>query len=414
MSDNEKIVKGSEAYIKKRSERTSRADLTAAEKKQTRKKRIRKILLFLVFVAINVTVIVATAVNEFGNSRQAAQLSEIKINWWLLIPATLCFVVAFVLDIYKYVLMLRKNTPAGTFRKGEDWKLARRTVIFGRYYDNITPAAVGGQPFQIYYMHKSGKLKSGLATTIPMMGMISIQIGFILVALVCFLFGGIRGDSAVLGVAAWLGLLFYAFWPVAVMLATFFPKVTAKIINAVVKLLSRMRIVKNRDEVIAKIEHEVGEYAASVKRILKSKGLFATIILISVVYNVLMAMIPFFVLTAFGGNVDLWQTLATTVAVMSSVYFVPTPGNSGAAEGTFYMVFSALSDGFVFWAMLIWRFFSYYIYILMGPITYAIIKWEEKRKMREGILDEKASGGETSGEEDSLKKSGKSKSAEKK
>ena len=84
-------------------------------------------------------------------------------------------------------------------------------------------------------------------------------------------------------------------------------------------------------------------------------------------------------MTAFGGNVDFLPCFVTTVAVTSAVYFVPTPGNAGAAEGTFFVVFSALSSGYVFWAMLIWRFFSYYIYIILGPIIYFVMHLERKR-----------------------------------
>ena len=98
-------------------------------------------------------------------------------------------------------------------------------------------------------------------------------------------------------------------------------------------------------------------------------------------------MIPFFVLTAFGGEMDFLPCFVTTVAVTAAVYFVPTPGNAGAAEGTFFVVFSALSQGYVFWAMLVWRFFSYYIYIMMGPIIYLKMHLEKKRK--EKVLNEK-------------------------
>ena len=100
----------------------------------------------------------------------------------------------------------------------------------------------------------------------------------------------------------------------------------------------------------------------------------------SVIFNLLISMIPFFVLTAFGGAVDFLPCFVTTVAVTSAVYFVPTPGNSGAAEGAFYAVFSALSSGYVFWAMLVWRFFSYYVYILTGPIIYFRIHLEKRKK----------------------------------
>ena len=347
------------------------------------KKIFKKPFLIILFILINVAVITITAFSEFGNSANAVALSEVKINWWFLIPATLCFVVAITLEIHKYVLMMYEMSPdKAKFNRKRARKVARRTVLLGRYYDNITPAAVGGQPFQIYYMRKNSNLPNGVSTAIPLFGMISGQIGFIMIAVVCFLIGSLSINNAVLIGTACFGLLFYAFWPVVVMIATFMPKATTEIIGGFVKLLFKMHIVKNKKKAIEKTESEVNEYARSVRKILKTKGLFVKTIVISVVFHVLISMIPFFVLTAFGGNVDFLPCFVTTVAVTSAVYFVPTPGNAGAAEGTFYVVFSALSSGYIFWAMLVWRFFSYYIYIIMGPIIYFRMHLERKKEER--------------------------------
>ncbi|MBR2993902.1 flippase-like domain-containing protein [Candidatus Saccharibacteria bacterium] len=340
----------------------------------------RKILLAVLFIALNVGVIAVTATSEFGNSSNAAKLSEIKINWWLLLPAVLCFLVAITAEISKYALMIKRMSSAKNFKEKNGWKLARRTVLLGRYYDNITPAAVGGQPFQIYYMRKNSGLPSGASTSIPMFGMISLQVAFIIIALICFLFGGVAGDYPALIVTAWIGLAFYAFWPIMVAGVSFFPKPTTAFIKWIVKVLAKIKIVKNREKALKKVENEVKEYADSVKMILKTKGLFWQTILLSLIFNLFIAAIPFFVLTAFGGDVNFWSCLGTTIAVMSAVYFVPTPGNAGAAEGTFFVVFSALSSGYVFWAMLVWRFFSYYIYIIIGLVLYFLSYLEKRRK----------------------------------
>lgn len=359
------------------SEPTSAGD----PQKNIQKKILKRPLLIVIFVLINVAVIAITANSEFGNSANAAELSEVKINWWMLLPAAVCFAVALTLEIAKYVMMMKiMSHTRKDFDTKKARKVARRTVLLGRYYDNITPAAIGGQPFQIYYMHKNGNLPTGLATTIPIIGMISGQIGFIIIAVICFLFGSLSIDNAALIATACFGLLFYSFWPVVVMLATFFPGAMAEFIKAGVKLLAKMHIVKDKEAAIQKTEYEVSEYAKSVKMILKTKGLFLKTVLMSVGFHVLVSMIPFFVLTAFGGEVDPLPCFVTTVAITSAVYFVPTPGNAGAAEGTFYVVFSALSEGYVFWAMLVWRFFSYYIYIIMGLVTYFNINMEKRRE----------------------------------
>jgi hypothetical protein len=212
--------------------------------KKKKAKRIRKIILTILFIAINAIVITITATSEFGNSNGAAELSEIKINWWYLLPATLCFVGMIILEVAKYVLMIRRTAGRTDIKKSAAWSLAWRTVMLGRYYDRVTPAAVGGQPFQIYHMRKSGMVSRGMASAIPVFGMISGQIAFILIAIPCFIAGGFSGENSVLILTAWLGLLFYAFWPILVASASFFPKPTTRLIKAFVKLLAK----KNHQE----------------------------------------------------------------------------------------------------------------------------------------------------------------------
>lgn len=341
-------------------------------------KKHQRIALILLFIILNAVVIILTAKAEFGNSAEAAELSQVHINWWLLIPAALCFILAINLEVHKYVVMMREMSKQKTNHRAIR-KIARRTVLLGKYYDNVTPAAIGGQPFQIYYMRKHSGLSKGQSTAVPIFGMIAGQIGFLIIAIICFIFGAYAINNPVLFTTAWFGLLFYAFWPVMVLGVTFLPKPTIKFINLIVKFLAKIKIIKKREEALQKVETEVKEYAKSIRIILKTKGLFLKTVSLSLGFNFLIVLIPFFVLAAFGGGVNLWVAITTTVAVTSAVYFIPTPGNSGAAEGTFFLVFSGLSSGYVFWAMLVWRFFSYYIYIILGPIIYLIMHLEKKR-----------------------------------
>lgn len=343
------------------------------------KKKIRKIILTVIFIAFSAGVIIATAINEFSNNKNAAELAEVHLNGWLVIPAALCFIAMIVLEYSKYVLMIRNATKPDAFTNKEVWKLAFRTVMLGRYYDKITPAAVGGQPAQILQMRRTEKISNGMATAIPIFSMISGQIAFMIVAIPCFLFGGIGAKNPVLLATAWFGLLFYAFWPVMVAGTMFFPKFTAKLINLVVRFLAKIKVVKNRDEAVSKVEKEVADYAKNVKMITKKPLVSGGVILMSLISNTLMSSIPFFVLKAFGGDIDFLECFLLTISVEAAVYFIPTPGNSGAAEGTFYVVFSRLSSGYVFWAMILWRVFSYYIYIIVGPLVHLSMHLEKRK-----------------------------------
>ncbi len=351
-----------------------------------KKKNPKKIIGIVLFVLLNVVVIAATAINEFGNSKNATELSSVKINLWLLVPAVLLFTFATLANIYKYVIMMRSSYRKSNMPSNSRiWALAWNVTMLGKYYDNITPAAVGGQPFQIYYMRKESGLTHGHATALPLVGMVAGQIGFLIIAIICFVLNNLIGGNVVLMVTAWVGLLFYAFWPIMIFGISFYPGPTKKVLRFGVKILAKLRIVKKPEKAIATIENELMEYVESIKMLARTKFLLAKVIFLSVIYNILTYSIPFFVIKAFGGNVEFFECFATTLAVTSAVYFVPTPGNSGAAEGTFYAVFSALSDGYIFWAMLVWRIFSYYIYIAIGPLTYFAINLEKKRERKKRL-----------------------------
>lgn len=344
------------------------------------KKSWKKPLGIALFVLLNVVVITATAINEFGSSTNAAELAEIKINGWLLIPAVCLFILATFLNVLKYAIMVRRSIPKNEKACWRQiFKTSWRVVMLGKYYDNITPAAIGGQPFQIYYMHKNSGLASGHATSIPIFGMIAGQMGFLILAIPFFIYMVVSGENPTLMTLAWIGLLFYAFWPIMIAGISFLPRQTAKFLQFITRILFKLHIIKNRDQALEKVESEVLGYADSVKMILKTHGLFSSTVILSVFQHALFYAIPYFVLTAFGGDVSFLVCFATTLAVTSSVYFIPTPGNAGAAEGTFYVVFSALSTGYIFWAMLIWRFFSYYSYVVIGPLIHLKMHIESKR-----------------------------------
>ena len=345
------------------------------------RKKVQKFLLYLLFIGFSAGVIIATAVNEFSNNENAAELATVHLNWWFLIPATLCFVVMIVLEYWKYALMTLKSCKPGAFTKKEAFILGFQTVMIGRYYDRITPAAVGGQPAQILNLRRTGKIPTGSTTAIPIFSMISGQITFIIIAVPCFIVGSFMGTNPVLLTTAWIGLAFYAFWPIMVVGTSISSNFTAKVMNLFVRLLAGLKIVKNKDKIIKRVESEVDDYAKNVKLIAKSRDVMIKVMVMSFFSNVLITLVPFFVLITFGGNINFFECFILSMAIQSAVYYVPTPGNSGVAEGTFYVVFSRLSSGYVFWAMLAWRLFSYYIYIIVGPLIY-LHRYFKKRRIK--------------------------------
>lgn len=358
--------------------------LTPEEQKE-RKKKIRKRILLALFVLLNVAIIAWTAFSEFGNSDNAANLADIKIKWWLILPAAVAFLVAATSEIAKYFIMTihTHSAPEGASRR-KLWKISQRTVLLGRYYDNITPAAVGGQPFQIYYMYKSG-IKDGYGAVIPLVAMITDQLGFLILGLISIVIGGLFNViwSPAIVAIGWIGLLVNGFMPLVILAATFLPKTTEEIMTIGIKFLHKIHIIKDREAATEKAKNSVRQYASGIKVVLKEDGLFFKMLLLSMVYYFCLLTIPYFVLSAFGAEIGFFACFATTTAVTAAVYFIPTPGNAGAAEGTFYSVFSVLPvAGYVFWAMLLWRFFVYYLWLLLGIFTQSRIYIDDKNLVK--------------------------------
>lgn len=358
--------------------------LTPEEQKE-RKKKIRKRILLALFVLLNVAIIAWTALSEFGDSDDAANLADIKIKWWLILPAAAAFLIAATSEIAKYFIMAihTHSAPEGASRR-KLWKISQRTVLLGRYYDNITPAAVGGQPFQIYYMYKSG-IKDGYGAVIPLVAMITDQLGFLILGLISIVIGGLFNaiwSPAIIAIG-WIGLLVNGFMPLVILAATFLPKTTEEIMTIGIKFLHKIHIIKDREVATEKARSSVRQYSSGIKVILKEKGLFFKMLLLSMAYYFCLLTIPYFVLSAFGAEIGFFACFATTTAVTAAVYFIPTPGNAGAAEGTFYSVFSVLPvSGYVFWAMLLWRFFVYYLWLLLGIFTQSRIYIDDKNLVK--------------------------------
>ncbi len=344
------------------------------------KKKNTKALGIVLLILLNVVVIAATALSEFSDSKNAEDVTKIKIRAIYLLPALLAALAAIAVETLKYARLMKKT--CGYFRIG----VCLKTVLFGRYYDNITPSGIGGQPYQIYYMNKNG-VPSAAAAAVPLSGFMSMQFGFVLLALGCFFFGGHTMQSDFTRIVGYFGLFMYAFFPTFIILFTIFPKFSSRLLSGGVSLLHRLHIVKDKEKTVEKTRQLVDEYVECNKTILKAPGTACEILVYGILYQALVMAIPYFVIRAFGGDLDFFQCFCTTVSIYATVTFIPTPGNMGAAEGTFYAVFSSVSEGLIFWAMLIWRFLTCYGFMLVGIILYIARAMTHGAAERESFSD---------------------------
>ncbi len=73
---------------------------------------------------------------------------------------------------------------------------------------------------------------------------------------------------------------------------------------------------------------------------------------------------------SLGAHISFLRTILIQVVLTLMIYFIPTPGSSGAAEGGFFLLFSPLIPGPILGiSVLLWRFFTVYLGVLLGAFS---------------------------------------------
>ncbi len=345
--------------------------------------KLAKRIGIVVFIIINAAVIWFTAFNEFSK-KTPPPIQFSFTNILFLLAGILCLVVVLGCETVKYVLMMR--------HLGEkvSWRHAFSTAALGKYYDCITPSGAGGQPFQIYYLHSNG-YSSGAASAMPLSGFFTMQFGFVILCLFAFIFGNSAfNETGLTGIkiTAYVGAVAYMLVPVMIIISGVAPKIAMRIVAFFVRVGAFLHLVKRPNHAIMKSVRSLNNYSVNIKKITSDRPLLIKLLLLSTLFQLAMCSMPFFAVRTFDGDLNYFEAVFMCVFIQAAVSLVPTPGNAGAAEGSFYIVFSRLGTAGTFWAMLIWRLLCYYSFIIVGVLIYGYNAVLNLRKKRLSAQDE--------------------------
>lgn len=352
---------------------------SAPEKPKGKNKLVKRIGIIL-FVLLNAAVIYFTASSEF--SKKAPPPIKFSFtNILFLLGGILCLVIVLGSETLKYMIMMRHLGEKVSFRH------AFSTAALGKYYDCITPSGAGGQPFQIYYLHSQG-YSGGASSAMPLSGFFTMQFGFVILCLFAFIFGNsamnATGQTGI-KITAYFGAIAYTVVPVMIIISGVAPKIAMRIVAFFVRIGAALHIVKKPNHTIMKSVRSLNNYSVSIKRITKDKGLLTKLLILSTIFQLAMCSMPFFAVRTFDGDLNYFDALFMCIFIQAAISLIPTPGNAGAAEGSFYIVFSSLGTAGTFWAMLIWRFLCYYSFIVIGVLIYgfnAVVRLRENHRAK--------------------------------
>ena len=151
----------------------------------------------------------------------------------------------------------------------------------------------------------------------------------------------------------------------------FSKKFNKKSINIVIYLLNKIRIVKDKQKVIDSWNERVENLSESSTLIRKDRKTFIMGYFYTLVALLSFSIIPFIVARGMGINTfNIYQTLITIAYVEMVGMFIPIPGGTGGLEFAFTSLFGVFIVGStVNSVMLVWRFITYYLGIILGGMV---------------------------------------------
>ena len=247
-----------------------------------------------------------------------------------------------------------------------------RITLCGFFYSNITPGASGGQPMQVAAMNKAGVPVGNGTTTVTIrlicnQFMVSLLSLAFLIANRSFVYTQLEGAIWFVRVG-WV--INFAVVPL-VLLAAFKRTWVRKLVNGLISLLAKIRILKNPDATRESAEEELDTYHTALNALLRSPGEVIRQCLCSAASLFALTGSIVFVYHAFGMSGTPWYRLMTLAFMLFvSASYTPLPGASGAQEGGFLYYFRGIfTGGTIGLALLVWRFFTYYLFIFVGLVN---------------------------------------------
>jgi uncharacterized protein (TIRG00374 family) len=360
----------------------------------TKRQKLFKTLFTVVFIVFVVGVLFFTAYNDFfsaSESRDPFSWSTLwdlfASSWYYLIFALIALGCSYLFKGAKLSVLCKSLTCKFHFQT------CFETGIIGTYYNNVTPLAVGGQPFEIYHLSKHG-VHGGVASSLPIATYFLNQLAFVIICITGLalahynaLFSYLPPTFMVLAI---IGISFVFIVSLMVLLFALMPRVGATLVNFAMWLGGKLRIIKNPKQTAYKTIKNVVHNAKCLKKISKRPLAFITTFILSFFEHFSGVTIAFFVLKFFGyhtsalSNSDFiaWVQIIHVCSILNAaISFIPTPGNSGAADLSFYLLFElGLMTGLAFPAMVVWRLISFYSTILIGFLFATFKKKSDLKK----------------------------------
>lgn len=322
----------------------------------------------IILLIITVVVLVCVLKDDFGNIVNT--LSGANYGW--IIIALLCFFVGIGFEAKAYQEIIQGYEYEYTFKK------SYRMLLITKFFNGITPFSSGGQPMQIYMLKKDG-VRLTKATNIIIQNFIIYQAALVIFGIIAILINNslkLFTEVTLLKQLVTIGFLINTLVMVGLVVISFSSKFNHFIVNKSISILSKFKLVKDKEKTLAKWREKVDDFHEGAEYLKKNKMLCFRTFIYNMIYLTLNYVMPYFVILALAStstDATPLKTICASAYVLIMGSFVPIPGASGGIEYGYLRFFGNFITGTLLKAsLLIWRTISYYLPMLVGGILFNI------------------------------------------
>lgn len=294
---------------------------------------------------------------------------------------SLCLFLYFYFDCMRFYFILKSlniKIPV---------KLVIKITFLNIFVSNITPSAAGGGFIQIYYLNKYG-VNIGDATAATMIRT-AITIAFFIIAVPIT----ILTEKSLKNIPYHFSFIIYTviitfIYIIFIIFTVYKSRLFKKLIYFTLRKLRKKKLISRK--YFRKFSNfflrEISIYTYSMLDFLKTTPHYT---ILSVIFSALFLFSSFafsvILIRALGYNIPTSNIIGYQIIITFIMYFAPTPGSTGVAEGAYSYIFSSfIKHNDLVPLTVAWRFFTIYIGMIIGLFIfyYGIIKDFVVRKVR--------------------------------
>ena len=314
------------------------------------------VLIVIIFVGLFIYMVCVDGMDNI-----ITVLHQVDYKWVL--GGLGCLLITWICETITLHLPMKKMYPHQTITN------SIKVTMIGLLFNNVTPFSSGGQPMQAYELTKTGKRVSDSLSALAMKFIIT-QIALVVTTLVVV---AIEFDffANLMQNFVWLAIVGFAINILAiivVIIAGIKKRAITIFTTPIIKFLGKIRIIKNPDKTIEKLDESIDNFRGQFQFMRKQKKMVLLMFLTAVIQSLAYYSITYMVYRAFGNyGISFWQIIPVQAFLLLLMTFIPTPGSGLGAEGGFLLLFNSIfKEGTINMSILFWRIYTFYLPIIIG------------------------------------------------